>query len=38
MRDAEQAAHAVRVWKLRLELAWLDVQLSWVRFQLFVFS
>jgi hypothetical protein len=38
MRDTVSTAHALRVWKLRLELAWLDVQLSWVRFQLFVFS
>ena len=31
-------AHDLNVWKLRLELVWLDMQLSWVRFQLFVFS
>ena len=36
--DLLLTAHALRVWKLRLELLRLDLQLAWVRVQLFVYS
>jgi hypothetical protein len=31
-------AQNLKIWKIRLELAGLDLQLFWVRLQLFVFS